>query len=59
MDWQVLIAVVIAAPVVLLPAVFVWYVNMKGESIKVSHQLRDLSQSQVEIIPELVKERGE
>ena len=58
MDWQVLIAVVIAAPVILLPAVFVWYVNTKGDALKVSRQLRDLSQSQVESILELVEEKG-
>ncbi len=58
MDWQVLIAVVVAAPVILLPAVFVWYVNVKGESLKGSRQLRELNKPRVEQVPELVDEKG-
>jgi hypothetical protein len=28
MEWQFIIAVVIAVPVILLPALFIWYVGM-------------------------------
>ena len=30
MEWQVIIALVIAIPVILFPAAFVWYVNIGG-----------------------------
>jgi hypothetical protein len=30
MDWQVLIALIIAIPVILFPAAFVWYLNLGG-----------------------------
>ena len=58
MDWQVLIAVIVAAPAILLPAVFVWYVNVKGESLKASRKLSELNQSRIERVPELVDEKG-
>lgn len=30
MEWQVIVALVIAIPVILLPAAFVWYLNIGG-----------------------------
>ena len=30
MEWQIIIAMVIAVPVILLPAAFVWYLNIGG-----------------------------
>ena len=30
MEWQVIVAIVVAVPVVLFPAAFVWYLNMGG-----------------------------
>ena len=30
MQWQVIVALVIAIPVVLFPAAFVWYLNIGG-----------------------------
>jgi hypothetical protein len=30
MEWQVVIAIVIAIPVILFPAAFVWYMNIGG-----------------------------
>ena len=30
MEWQVIIALVIAIPVILFPAAFVWYTNVGG-----------------------------
>ncbi len=30
MEWQVLLALVLAVPVVLLPVAFVWYLNAGG-----------------------------
>ena len=30
MEWQVIVALVIAVPVILLPVVFVWYLNAGG-----------------------------
>ena len=30
MDWQIILAVVVAIPVILVPAVLVWYLNVSG-----------------------------
>jgi hypothetical protein len=30
MDWQIAVAIIVAVPVVLFPAAFVWYLNLGG-----------------------------
>ncbi len=30
MEWQIIVALVIAVPVILFPAAFVWYLNLGG-----------------------------
>ena len=30
MEWQVIVALVVAIPVILFPAAFVWYLNIGG-----------------------------
>ncbi len=30
MEWQIVVALVIAIPVILFPAAFVWYINIGG-----------------------------
>jgi hypothetical protein len=30
MEWQIVVAMVIAVPVILFPAAFVWYLNLGG-----------------------------
>ena len=30
MEWQIILALVIAAPLILLPVAFVWYLNIGG-----------------------------
>ena len=30
MEWQVIVALVIAIPIILFPAAFVWYLNVGG-----------------------------
>ena len=30
MEWQIVIAFIIAVPIILFPAAFVWYLNMGG-----------------------------
>jgi len=30
MEWQVVIALVVAIPIILIPVVFVWYLNIGG-----------------------------
>jgi hypothetical protein len=30
MEWQVIVALVLAAPLILLPVAFVWYLNVSG-----------------------------
>ena len=30
MEWQIIVALVIAVPIILLPVVFIWYLNFGG-----------------------------
>lgn len=30
MDWQIIVALIIAVPVILLPVLVIWYLNMGG-----------------------------
>ena len=30
MEWQIILALVLAIPVILVPAAFVWYLNVSG-----------------------------
>ena len=30
MEWQIVVAIVVAVPVILFPAAFVWYLNLGG-----------------------------
>ena len=37
MEWQILVAIAVAIPVILFPAAFVWYLNIGG----ITHALRE------------------
>jgi hypothetical protein len=37
MEWQMVVALVIAVPVILFPAAFVWYLNLGG----IVHAMRE------------------
>jgi hypothetical protein len=37
MEWQIIVALVIAVPVILFPAAFIWYLNIGG----VVHAVRE------------------
>ena len=39
MEWQFIVALVIAVPVILFPAAFVWYLNISG-TYEVIRELR-------------------
>ena len=30
MEWQIIVAIVLAIPIILLPVVFIWYLNFGG-----------------------------
>ena len=30
MEWQIIVAIVLAIPIILLPVVFIWYLNVGG-----------------------------
>ncbi len=42
MEWQIIVALVIAIPIILIPVVFVWYLNAGGvyHALQVSRQRR-------------------
>ena len=39
MEWQVILALVVAIPIIMLPAAFVWYLNIGGICIAVKEAL--------------------
>ena len=42
MQWELIVALVIAIPVILFPAAFVWYLNIGGiyTALKTAHEKR-------------------
>jgi len=40
MEWELIVALVIAIPVILFPAAFVWYLNIGG----IAHTIREARQ---------------
>ena len=30
MEWQIIVALVLAVPIILLPVAFIWYINVSG-----------------------------
>lgn len=42
MEWQIILAIALATPIVLLAAAFVWYVNVSG----LYHVMRDAARRQ-------------
>jgi hypothetical protein len=49
MDWKFVIALIIAIPVIIFPAVFIWYTNLGGmyQAIKKAWQRRATSEKKV------------
>ena len=55
MEWQIVVALVIAIPIILIPVVFVWYLNMGGiyHAFQTSRQRRKAaSERMVEVVSE-------
>jgi hypothetical protein len=49
MSWQVIVALVIAVPVVLLPVAFVWYLNTGGIIAVLRERAKRPMQQKVEV----------
>ena len=49
MEWQIIVALVIAIPIVLIPVLFVWYLNIGGvyTAIKEARARRVVQKKQV------------
>jgi len=49
MEWQIIVALVIAIPIVLIPVLFVWYLNIGGvyAAIKEARARRVVQKKQV------------
>ncbi len=61
MEWQIIVALVVAVPVVLFPVAFVWYMNIGGilTAIKEARARRATQKKQVtrrEVMPEQERE---
>jgi len=48
MEWQVVLALVIAVPVILFPAAFVWYLNLGG-IVQAIREVRAASKAKVAV----------
>ncbi|MBA7619903.1 hypothetical protein ES703_27245 [subsurface metagenome] len=49
MPWEVVIALVIAIPIIVLPVVFIWYMNIKGvhEAIRKAREQQQIRQAEL------------
>lgn len=49
MEWQFIVALIVAIPVILFPAAFVWYLNLGGlmQSMKQRRAAREAKQTKV------------
>ena len=49
MQWQIVIALAIAIPIIIFPVVFIWYLNIKGiqESIRRAHEQKQIRQAEL------------
>lgn len=49
MSWQVIVALVVFVPVVLLPVAFVWYLNIGGIIALLRERAKQPAQQKVEV----------
>jgi len=49
MPWEIVIALVIAIPIIILPVVFIWYMNIKGvhEAIRKALEQQQIRQAEL------------
>ena len=54
MEWEIIVALVMAIPVILLPVAFVWFLNIDGlcTSIKKTRIMRTASRRRTEAVLE-------
>ena len=57
MEWQVIVLLVVAIPIILLPVVFVWYLNIGGiySAIKEARSKKDAREKGA---PEVIRRHG-
>ena len=60
MEWQIIVALVVMLPVILLPAAFVWYMNIGGmtaafKEARKRKTAREETQDKVTVAQEVVK----
>lgn len=50
MDWQIIVAIAVAIPVILFPAAYVWYINLGGifAAVKEARAKKQARQKEVE-----------
>jgi len=53
MVWQVIVALVIAIPIILIPVIFVWYLNMGGiyQAFQAARQRRKAARQRTVKVP--------
>jgi hypothetical protein len=58
MEWQVVVALVIAIPIILFPVAFVWYLNMGGivTAVKEARAKRAVQAKKNKLAKETVRE---
>ncbi|HEY79399.1 MAG TPA: solute carrier organic anion transporter [Dehalococcoidia bacterium] len=56
MQWEFVVALVIAIPIVLFPAVFVWYLNIGGivQAVREARQARAADRTRPETVKKVI-----
>ncbi len=54
MQWEFIVALIIAIPIILFPAAFVWYLNVGGiyTAIREAQKMRDAQQEKTGVVLE-------
>ena len=49
MQWQLVVTLAIAIPIIIFPVVFIWYMNIKGvqESIRKAHEQQRIREAEL------------
>lgn len=53
MEWEFIVALVLAIPIILFPAAFIWYVNIGGiaEAVRKARQARAAGEKTAATVP--------
>jgi len=52
MEWQIIVALVVAVPIILIPVLFVWYLNIGGvlSAVREAKASRAIQKKRVKVV---------